>query len=164
LLVVFTVATHTSQFDYWVEIELLTNLFGPEVYPTNMKNSKSFRVGGVFWGGLLVVFAAIVLLVPRAAWAHAILVRSSPALNSTIEGPNLDVEMKFSSRVDGARSTMLLSASDGKSKPLAIEHQSSPDTLTTHVTQLGPGKYSIRWQVLATDGHVTRGEIPFNVK
>ena len=59
---------------------------------------------------------------------------------------------------------MLLSTSDGKSKPLTIERQSAPDTLTTHATNLSPGKYAIRWQVLATDGHVTRGEIPFQVK
>ena len=29
---------------------------------------------------------------------------------------------------------------------------------------LKPGAYSIRWQVLAPDGHISRGEIPFTVK
>jgi hypothetical protein len=129
-----------------------------------MSNSvRWLRFGKVLRTGLLMV-AAVLVLVPRAAWAHAILVHSSPAINATVEGPNVEVEMKFSSRVDGARSTVLLSTSDGKSKTLAIEHQSSPDTLTTHVSQLGPGNYSIQWQVLATDGHVTRGQIPFHVK
>jgi len=143
----------------------LKNLFGAEVYPTVMKKTnRTFRVGEVFRAGLVIVVAALLLLVPRSAWAHAILVHSTPALNATVEGPDVAVEMKFSSRVDGARSTVLLSTSDGKSKPLALEHQSSPDTLTTRVTHLDPGKYSIQWQVLATDGHVTRGEIPFHVK
>jgi methionine-rich copper-binding protein CopC len=72
--------------------------------------------------------------------------------------------MKFSLRVDGARSTVLLSTSDGKSKPLAIDRQGAPDTLTTRITKLSPGEYAIHWQVLATDGHVTRGQIPFRVK
>ena len=72
--------------------------------------------------------------------------------------------MKFRLRVDGARSTVLLTSSDGKSKPLAIDRQSSPDTLTTRAKDLSPGDYAIHWQVLATDGHVTRGEIPFHVK
>jgi methionine-rich copper-binding protein CopC len=26
-----------------------------------------------------------------------------------------------------------------------------------------PGEYRLRWQVLASDGHITRGEIPFAV-
>lgn len=143
----------------------MRNLFGGEVYPTSMKNSvRSCYVGGVVRVGLVIVVAAVLVLVPRAAWAHAILVHSTPGINATVEGPDVAVEMKFSSRVDGARSTVLLSTSDGKSKPLALEHQSSPDTLTTRITHLDPGKYSIQWQVLATDGHVTRGEIPFHVK
>jgi methionine-rich copper-binding protein CopC len=29
---------------------------------------------------------------------------------------------------------------------------------------LSPGKYAIHWQVLAVDGHITRGQIPFEVK
>jgi hypothetical protein len=30
-------------------------------------------------------------------------------------------------------------------------------TLTT------PGAYVVRWQVLAIDGHITRGDVPFTV-
>jgi|HubBroStandDraft_6_1064221.scaffolds.fasta_scaffold483245_2 methionine-rich copper-binding protein CopC len=128
---------------------------------------KPFRkslVPDVFRVGLLTAIAVALVLVPRVASAHAVLVQSSPAINATVHGPDVVVTMKFNSRVDGKRSTLLLSALDGQSKPLAIEQQSAPDTLTTRATQLGPGKYAIQWQVLATDGHVTRGEIPFSVK
>ncbi|HEX4578220.1 MAG TPA: copper resistance CopC family protein [Edaphobacter sp.] len=130
-----------------------------------MKDSlRSSLIRGVFRDGLRTAVAVVLVLVPRAALAHAVLVQSSPAINATIEGTELAVTMKFSSRVDGARSTLMLSASDGQSKSLAIENQSSPDTLTTHMIHLDPGKYAVHWQVLATDGHVTRGEIPFRVK
>ncbi|HEY1994518.1 MAG TPA: copper resistance CopC family protein [Edaphobacter sp.] len=130
-----------------------------------MKTSlRSFRPGEVVRAGVIIAVAGVPMLVPRAALAHAVLVQSTPTMNATVEGPEVAVSMKFSSRVDGARSTILLSTFDGKAKPVAIEHQSTPDTLTTHLTHLGPGKYAIRWQVLATDGHVTRGEIPFRVK
>jgi methionine-rich copper-binding protein CopC len=103
-------------------------------------------------------------LLPHVALAHAVLLQSSPAINATVQGPDVAVAMKFSSRVDGARSTILLNTADGQSRPLAIERQNAPDTLTTRLTHLSPGGYAIRWQVLATDGHVTRGEIPFRVK
>ena len=108
--------------------------------------------------------AVALVLIPRVALAHAVLLQSMPAMNATVDGPEVAVSMKFSLRVDGARSTVLLNTSDGKSKPLAIDRQSSPDTLTTRATNLTPGNYAIHWQVLATDGHVTRGEIPFHVK
>ena len=137
----------------------------PKVCPISMKNlPRSSLVRVVSRAALMFSVAMALMLAPRVALAHAVLVQSSPAIDATMQGPDLAVSMKFSSRVDGSRSTMLLSTSDGQSKPLAIEHQNAPDTLTTHLTHLSPGKYAIRWQVLATDGHVTRGEIPFNVK
>jgi len=141
------------------------NLLGVEVYPKGMNTKlRSSRVGDVVRAGAMIAVAVVLVLAPRVALAHAVLLQSTPAIGATVEGPELAASMKFSSRVDGARSTMLLSTSDGQSRPLAIEHQSAPDTLTTRLTHLSPGNYAIRWQVLAIDGHVTRGEIPFHVK
>jgi methionine-rich copper-binding protein CopC len=125
---------------------------------------RSSRVREVVRTGVMIVVAVVLMMVPRVALAHAVLVQSTPTINATVEGPEVAVTMKFSLRVDGARSTVLLSTSDGKSQPLALDRQSTPDTLTTHATKLGPGDYAIHWQVLATDGHVTRGQIPFRVK
>jgi hypothetical protein len=129
----------------------------------SLRGSLAKDIPGV---GLMTAIALVLMVVavPRVVLAHAVLVESSPAINATVQGPDVGVMMKFSSRVDGARSTLMLSTSNGQSKSLAIEKQSAPNALTTHVTQLSAGKYAIHWQVLATDGHVTRGEIPFNVK
>ena len=112
----------------------------------------------------MMAIAVALVLVPRIASAHAVLMQSSPAINSTVQGPDVPIEMKFNSRVDGSRSTLLLSTPDGQSKPLAIDKQNSPDTLTSRAIALTPGKYAIHWQVLAVDGHITRGQIPFEVK
>jgi hypothetical protein len=129
-----------------------------------MKNlSRSSLIQNVLRAGLMTI-ALVLVLVPRVVSAHAVVVRSSPAINETVQGPDVAVTMKFNSRVDGKRSTLLLSTSDSQPTPLAIDQQSAPDTLSTRATQLGPGKYAIHWQVLATDGHITRGEIPFSVK
>ena len=135
------------------------------MYPKGMNTSLcSSRVREVVRAGVMIAVAVVLVLVPRVALAHAVLVQSTPTINATVDGPEVAVSMKFSLRVDGARSTVLLNTSDGKSKPLAIDRQSSPDTLTTRATNLTPGNYAIHWQVLATDGHVTRGQIPFRVK
>jgi len=115
--------------------------------------------------GLMTAIAVtLVLVLPRVASAHAVLVQSSPARNATLQGPDVPITMKFNSRVDASRSTIRLSTPDGQSKALTIDPPTTPDTLTTKAAGLSPGKYAIQWQVLAVDGHITRGEIPFVVK
>jgi len=46
---------------------------------------------------------------------------------------------------------------------LKIQGQDGLDTLSAEAKGLRPGTYRLRWQVLASDGHITRGEIPFTV-
>jgi len=115
--------------------------------------------------GLMTAIAvALVLVLPRVASAHAVLVQSSPSADATLKGPDVPITMKFNSRVDASRSTIRLSSPDGQSKALTIEAAAAPDTLTAKAAGLSPGKYAIQWQVLAVDGHITRGEIHFVVK
>jgi copper resistance protein C len=113
---------------------------------------------------VLSVITAVFAVVPRNAWAHAVLVKSTPSANATVHGGDLPITLKFNSRVDGTRSTLQIAAVGGQAKILVIDKQDVPDTLTTHASQLSPGKYVIQWQVLAVDGHITRGQIPFEVK
>jgi methionine-rich copper-binding protein CopC len=58
----------------------------------------------------------------------------------------------------------MLIAPDGSRRPLEIGDQPSPDTLTSQAKQLSSGSYIIQWQVLANDGHITRGEVSFGVQ
>lgn len=118
----------------------------------------------VLRAGLMTAIAVALVLVPRVASAHAVLVLSSPVANATVQGPDVPITMKFNSRVDASRSTLKLSAPDGQSRSLTIDPPKAPDTLTAKATGLTPGKYAIQWQVLAVDGHITRGQIPFVVK
>jgi methionine-rich copper-binding protein CopC len=96
------------------------------------------------------------------AFAHARLVSSTPAAGVTAHGPSIAITLKFDSRVDGARSNLVLMMPGGKIKPLKIVSDGASE-LDSHST-LPPGKYIIRWQALSTDGHITRGEIPFVVR
>ena len=38
-----------------------------------------------------------------------------------------------------------------------------PNLLETTTNLEAPGAYVVRWQVLAIDGHITRGDVPFTV-
>ena len=95
---------------------------------------------------------------------HAILKSSSPAYGGSVTRPDVTVKLVFNVRVDAARSKLQLLMPDGSTIQLPIGEWPSPDTLVSKPTSLKPGVYTIRWQVLAPDGHISRGEIPFTVR
>ena len=99
----------------------------------------------------------------QICWAHAILKDSTPKANSTVKGPDVAITVRFNVRIDGGRSRLHLVAPNGTSSPLTIATQSSPDTLQGEAKGLRPGAYKLLWNVLASDGHMSKGEIPFTV-
>ena len=112
------------------------------------------------------VFITFLLIVGIASpvWAHAILMDSKPKANSTISGPDLPIWLRFNVRVDGGRSRLHLIAPDGSDVSLGPLKQPTPDTLESHAGALKAGAYKLQWQVLASDGHISRGEVDFTVK
>jgi methionine-rich copper-binding protein CopC len=111
--------------------------------------------------GIAVVVA--ILLVSGIMEGHAVLKESQPAANSKVDGPDVPIMLKYNVRVDAKLSKLQLLNPDNSTSDLKVDVQSSPDTLNAKATGLKPGAYKIRWQVLAPDGHITRGEIPFTV-
>jgi copper resistance protein C len=107
---------------------------------------------------------ALLLFAARILEGHAVLKSSSPEANATVTGPDVPIILKYNVRIDAARSKVQLLRPDTSTTDLTLEKQSSPDTLTAKATGLTPGKYQIQWQVLAPDGHITRGIVPFTAK
>jgi hypothetical protein len=89
---------------------------------------------------------------------------SIPKLNSSVHCSALDINLRFNVRVDGRRSRLRIAAADGITTILSPVIQAAPESLRSRATDLKPGLYKLQWQVLAADGHITRGEIPFTVK
>lgn len=110
-----------------------------------------------------VAFVGVLLLFGGIIEGHAVLKESHPAANGKVKGPDVPIMLKYNVRVDAKLSKVQLLNPDNSTSDLKIEAQSSPDTLQATATGLKPGGYTIRWQVLAPDGHITRGEIPFTV-
>jgi len=98
-----------------------------------------------------------------SAVAHAVLLESLPALKGSVNGPDIPLKLRFNVRIDAARSRLTLVDSDGSTQALEIGRQDPPNTLSAQAKGLRRGAYRLRWQVLASDGHITRGEIPFTV-
>jgi len=107
--------------------------------------------------------AAALALCGNPLRAHAILLQSSPAIHATVAGPEVNIELRFNVRVDVVRSRFSLVCPDASVRQLVPEKQASPDEVSARAAGLVPGPYTIRWQVLAADGHISRGEVPFKV-
>jgi copper resistance protein C len=110
-----------------------------------------------------IVISCLVGLSPSIL-SHAVLLETVPAADSTVTGPSVSLRLRFNVRIDRNRSRLTLVLPDGKSVSLKIDEGSTPDSLLSRATGLMSGDYRLRWQVLAVDGHITRGEVPFRVK
>jgi methionine-rich copper-binding protein CopC len=109
---------------------------------------------------LLQLLLASLWAVP--ARAHAILIDSTPPIHGTVP-PGYDaITLKFNSRIDRERSRLTLITADKTQTKLPIVGDGPADIMTA-TADLTPGDYTVRWQVLAVDGHITRGDVPFTV-
>jgi methionine-rich copper-binding protein CopC len=112
----------------------------------------------------VVIFSStLAVLAGSPARAHAVVVHSAPAANETISGPDIDILIRFNSRIDIARSRLRLADSAKRYRTLEIGDLREPNEIRARTAGLANGSHWLSWQVLAVDGHITRGEIPFTV-
>jgi methionine-rich copper-binding protein CopC len=104
-----------------------------------------------------------IALLPCGASAHAILMQSTPAAGATVSAGRQTMSFRYNSRIDRDRSRLTLTGPDHHQSVLTIIPAGGPDTIETNVDLTMPGAYIMRWQVLAIDGHITRGDVPFTV-
>jgi len=128
---------------------------------------------------LLVVLLAAA---PHAALAYPVVVESAPTANAKVAGPDLEITLRFSGRIDHRRSSVTLSrvgappqdkagappqdkaGAPARDKPAPLPlRPTAPDLLKAQASGLAKGAYSLHWEALSLDGHVTQGDIPFTV-
>jgi methionine-rich copper-binding protein CopC len=116
-------------------------------------------------GNLAAVAAALGLAAGGAlpASAHAVIVSASPTADQHVAPGKVAVRIEFNSRIDRARSRLQVTAPAGDKTDVPIDQAGEPNVIAGTTAELMPGAYVLRWQVLAIDGHITRGDIPFVV-
>lgn len=118
------------------------------------------------------VVAQMFLSGPRAALAHARLIRSTPANQARLAAPPERVELWFSELLeDGFNAVEVVRAAEVTAKPRTNLARGAPTVdrddrtrMTVPVQELGPGDYAVEWRVLSRDGHSAAGRFTFRVQ
>lgn len=111
----------------------------------------------------LLAFPAV-LFAAGGASAHAVVTASEPEAGAVLPSLPPRISVQFNSRIDPERSRLTLIGPDGAQQALDLAPSDEPARLEAPAPRLGPGRWRLRWQVLAVDGHITRGDIPFTIR
>jgi methionine-rich copper-binding protein CopC len=112
--------------------------------------------------GAFALAVALLFLLPHAAFAHAVLVKSSPAQGATVKAGDVEITLTYNSRIDALHSSLHLVGPDGKAQTLAVDAHAAPNALVAKAAALPTGAYRLQWEVQASDGHISRGVIAFH--
>ena len=137
---------------------------GGAVSPGRIETTVKERyVSMARFSGWTAPLALLLFAASPAAFAHAILVHSSPADHAIVRSRQTDIVLDYNSRIEASRCTVRLTDPAGNAFPLQVESSARPSELKAVARNLANGKYQIHWQVLASDGHITRGDVAFTV-
>ena len=110
--------------------------------------------------------ACLALAAPAWAWAHASLVKSVPAQRAVLYRAPAKIQLWFNERLEPRYSSFSLL--DAAGKPVETGRVEvagdDPKSLTATINALPPGRYSVKFRVLSSDGHVVQNQISFTIR
>jgi methionine-rich copper-binding protein CopC len=109
--------------------------------------------------------ASLLLWTAAAAFAHAHLVRATPAEGGTVKDAPTEVTLKFNERLEPAFSSAVIRDSAGKQVDKADARVDKADRTVVRVSlpTLDPGVYTVEWRVMSSDSHKVNGNFTFQV-
>jgi copper transport protein len=121
------------------------------------------RGRGLFALVLIVVAGALAL--PAAAWAHAVLVHTSPLPSAVANTPPAVVVLTYSEPVEPRFAIVSVTDATGKQQTAGSPRRSAtdPNTLVVPLHRLPQGWDLVYWRVISVDGHPVRGAFTFAV-
>jgi copper transport protein len=114
---------------------------------------------------LVVVAVAAALALPAVAWAHAVLVRTTPLPSSVVNQPPALVLLTYSEAVEPRFAVVSVTNAAGQQQIAGSPRRSAadPKTLVVPLRRLSQGWYLVYWRVVSVDGHPVRGAFTFAV-
>ena len=120
------------------------------------------------WRRAVVALAAAVALAalaPASAWAHAALLRTSPAASVIANTAPARVLLTYSEAVEPRFAIVSVTDAAGRQVTAGPPSRSAadPDTLVAPLEHIPSGWYLVYWRVISADGHPVRGAFTFAV-
>jgi methionine-rich copper-binding protein CopC len=97
------------------------------------------------------------------AWAHAYPTVAIPADGAVLREPPREVRIQFTEGIEIEFSRITVKSSNGDKIAQGYLRKLAEDTLVLDLKPLPAGTYTIEWQVLSVDTHVTEGVLRFTV-
>ena len=108
--------------------------------------------------------ALLLLALPGGqAWGHAYPAVSIPDNGAMVKEPPRELRIQFTEAVELAFSQITVRGSNGEVVSQGKLRQLASDTVAIDLKPLSAGSYSVEWQVLSVDTHVTDGILRFTV-
>ena len=109
------------------------------------------------------VLSAFMMLGAPSAFPHALVVRSNPSANASVQTAPREVSIFFSERIQAARAAIVVEDANG------LRVDDSRVDLNGRVVRvtlkpLSAGTYSVKWRVQSTDTHNAEGTFIFHVQ
>lgn len=114
---------------------------------------------------LMCLFFITFLVLPEAAFAHAVMVKSVPEKDSTITTSPKQVDVWFNEHVRSAFKSLAVMNSAGKRVDNKDIEQEILDPSHIYITipRLPPDTYTVRYRVISADTHAVSGKFDFTV-
>jgi copper transport protein len=110
----------------------------------------------------LLVVAAVALVLPAVASAHATLVSTAPRFGTELQGSPKTIRLHFDQTVTALPGS--LHVLNGVGKNFAGPARVEGTDLVAHVRRLPLGAYTVRWVAISADSHVVSGVWTFGVR
>ena len=133
---------------------------------TRLSLGKNIALDKWLKGAMLGLGLVLALSAPLGAWAHASLVKSVPAQRAVLHRAPARIQLWFNERLEPRYSSFtLLDAAD---KPVDIGlvevANDDPKSINASINVLPPGRYTVKYRVLSTDGHVVQNQFSFTIR
>ena len=116
----------------------------------------------------LVSIAIALSLIGHTApvFAHAQLIKAEPARRASLDKAPTEVRLWFNEEIEGAYTSLSVLGANKKpvtdTKPQVVPND--PKSIVLPLSELKPGKYTVKFRVLSVDGHIVDESFNFKVK
>ena len=113
----------------------------------------------------LLIAALVALVLPAAASAHAVLLKTSPAASELVSTPPDHVALTYSEAVEPRFAIVSVTdaAGTGQTARPPTRSATDPHELDVPLKPVREGWYLVFWRVISADGHPVRGAFTFSV-